>query len=75
MTAPDMSVPPEIPSGAVPALTCYQVDTHAAPIFPGRHEHAWMDVTNDHYAYRCLPLSMANTSGCELTSPFDFEVA
>lgn len=60
--------------GATPQLTCYQVDPRATPIIPGRRERAWMDATNDHYAYRCLPLSMANTSGWELTSPFDFEV-
>jgi hypothetical protein len=33
-----------------------------------------MDATSEHYAYRCLPLSMANTSGWEITSPLDFEV-
>lgn len=62
------------PVGAAPQLTCYQVDPRAAPIIPGRRDRAWMDATGDHYAYRCLPLSMANTSGWEITSPLDFEV-
>ena len=57
-----------------PELTCYQVDPRAPPLVPGRRERAWMDATNDHYAYRCLPLSTANTSGWELQSPLDFEV-
>ncbi|HET7591567.1 MAG TPA: DUF6065 family protein [Rhodanobacteraceae bacterium] len=57
-----------------PRLTCYRVDPRAVPIVPGRRERAWMDQTADHYAYRCLPLSMANASGWELASPFAFEV-
>ncbi|MGH8190309.1 MAG: DUF6065 family protein [Rhodanobacteraceae bacterium] len=64
---------PAVPSDSAPRLTCYRLDPRAAPIIPGRRERDWMDATNDHYAYRCLPLSMANTSGWELTSPFSFE--
>jgi len=63
-----------LPKGAAPQLTCYQLGPHAAPIIPGRRDRAWMDATSEHYAYRCLPLSMANTSGWEITSPLDFEV-
>jgi len=63
-----------LPEGAAPQLTCYQLGPHAAPIIPGRRDRAWMDATSEHYAYRCLPLSMANTSGWEITSPLDFEV-
>lgn len=63
-----------LPASAAPQLICYQVDPRAAPIIPGRRDREWMDHTNDHYAYRCLPLSTANTSGWELTSPLDFEV-
>jgi hypothetical protein len=62
------------PGGTAPRLVCYRLDPRAAAIVPGRREREWMDRTNDHYAYRCLPLTMANTSGWELTSPFDFEV-
>lgn len=71
-----LEVPPlaKIPAGATPQLVCYRVDPRAAPIIPGRRDRQWMDDTNDHYAYRCLPLSTANTSGWELTSPMDFEV-
>jgi hypothetical protein len=72
--APDAPGPAALPAGMTPQLTCYQVDPRAAPIIPGRRERDWMDHTNDHYAYRCLPLSTANTSGWELTSRLDFEV-
>jgi len=72
--ATDVARPEALPASAAPQLTCYQVDPRAAPIIPGRRDRTWMDQTNDHYAYRCLPLSMANTSGWELTSPLDFEV-
>lgn len=74
MHAHDVPALPALPMGAAPQLTCYQVDPRAAPIIPGRRDRTWMDQTNDHYAYRCLPLSTANTSGWELTSPLDFEV-
>ena len=59
---------------AAPELYCYQLDPRAAPVVPGKRERDWMDQTNDHYAYRCLPLSTANTSGWEINSPIDFEV-
>jgi hypothetical protein len=32
-----------------------------------------MDATDQRYAYRCLPLSMANASGWEILSPVAFE--
>jgi hypothetical protein len=73
--APDVPAPAEVRTSATPELVCYQIDPRAAPMLPGRRDREWMDRTNDHYAYRCLPLSMANTSGWELASPFDFEVA
>ncbi|HEX7325758.1 MAG TPA: DUF6065 family protein [Rhodanobacteraceae bacterium] len=57
-----------------PQLTCYKVHPNAAPIIPGRRDRKWMDDTSDHYAYRCLPLSTANTSGWEITAPLSFEV-
>lgn len=51
-------------------LTCYRVDPITAPIVPGRPERPWMDRTIDKRAYRCLPLTIANTSGWELLAPF-----
>jgi hypothetical protein len=71
LDVPDLAA---LPAGATPELICYQVDPRASPIIPGRREREWMDQTNEHYAYRCLPLSTANTSGWEITCPLDFEV-
>lgn len=53
-------------------LKCYRVTEHIAPIVPGRSKRAWMDATNQHYAYRCIPLTMANATGWELVMPFTF---
>lgn len=36
---------------------------------PGRADRAWMDATPDRFAYRCLPLSIANSFGWELLLP------
>lgn len=70
-----IAAPVEQPAadGAPPQLTCYQLDPRAAEIVPARGDRAWMDATDNHYAYRCLPLSMANTSGWELLCPFSFQ--
>src|SRR5262249_55491680 len=35
----------------------------------GRSERAWMDATDRRFAYRCLPLTIANAMGWELLSP------
>jgi len=34
-----------------------------------------MDATGERFAYRCIPLSMANASGWEIALPFGFEAA
>ena len=34
----------------------------------------WMDAFPDRHAYRCLPLSIANTHGWEILSPCSFEI-
>ena len=43
-------------------------------IIPGRPQRKWMDGFVDRHPYRCLPLSMANTTGWEILCPFSFEV-
>lgn len=52
-------------------LTCYQVHSMAARIVPGNSERAWMDATGQRFAYRCLPLTIANTMGWEVLCPVD----
>ena len=41
-------------------LTAYVIDGHTLDIRPAPIERAWMDNTAQRYAYRCLPLSIAN---------------
>jgi hypothetical protein len=41
-------------------------------IIPGRSRREWMDETNERFAYRCIPLSIANSSGWEIVVPFSF---
>jgi len=56
----------------VPDLTCYRVGDAAMDIIPGRSARDWMDETNQRFAYRCIPLSIANASGWEIVLPFSF---
>ena len=52
-------------------LECYPIE--ATPwlprIIPGRPQRAWMDRFTAKHPYRCLPLTMANTSGWEILCP------
>ena len=47
-------------------LTAHVIDGHTLDIRPAPRERDWMDRTAQHYAYRCLPLDMANGHGWEL---------
>ncbi|HET6397441.1 MAG TPA: DUF6065 family protein, partial [Pseudoxanthomonas sp.] len=47
-------------------LTAHVIDGHTLDIRPAPRERDWMDRTDRHYAYRCLPLDMANALGWEL---------
>jgi hypothetical protein len=47
-------------------LTAYVVDGHSIDIRPAPLERDWMDNTDQRYAYRCLPLSIANAHGWEI---------
>ena len=53
-------------------LECFAL-THRPPeIVPGRPDRAWMDAFAARHPYRCLPLSMANTTGWEILFPMGF---
>ena len=65
---------PRVDVGA-PELTCYPLWPNPPQLVPGRAERAWMDMTSERYAYRCIPLSIANASGWEIQIPFAFEAA
>ncbi len=58
-----------------PELTCYALWPDPPALVPGRPERAWMDATRERFAYRCIPLSIANASGWEISLPFAFEAA
>src|SRR5438067_1840025 len=47
-----------------PILTAYRVHPYPSmPIVPAPSLRKWMDQTADRFAYRCLPLLIANQSG------------
>ncbi|MEC7290914.1 MAG: DUF6065 family protein, partial [Pseudomonadota bacterium] len=46
-------------------LECYKIHDVAPDIVPGRSNRDWMDAFPDRQPYRCLPLSMANSTGWE----------
>ena len=56
-----------------PKIGCYRVSKSAAELRPARSERAWLDETNQHFAYRCIPMTIANASGWELINPVGFE--
>ena len=41
-------------------------------IVPANHKRNWMDNTIDAYAYRCLPLNIANAFGWDVLCPIGF---
>ena len=54
-------------------LECFATNPDTAPqMVPGRPQRAWMDAFGDRHAYRCLPLTLANTTGWELLCPMGF---
>ena len=59
---------------ASPRLTleCFPTAARPPEIVPGRPQRAWMDRFAERHPYRCLPLSMANTTGWEILCPVGF---
>lgn len=54
-------------------LTAYEVScTDGWTIEPAGGKREWMDATPGKFAYRCLPLVMANQAGWVLRCPLDF---
>ncbi|HWA59979.1 MAG TPA: DUF6065 family protein [Caulobacteraceae bacterium] len=58
-----------------PGLTCFPMWPDPPALVPAKQDREWMDQTPEHFAYRCIPLSIANASGWELILPFSFEAA
>lgn len=56
-----------------PTFTAYVVGYSAGmPIRTAPHQRDWMDAIRDHFAYRCLPLNLANQAGWLIECPVDF---
>jgi hypothetical protein len=54
-------------------LTCYLHPGWQPLIRPASARRDWMDDTPDSFAYRCLPLNIANAHGWELLNPCAFD--
>ncbi len=54
-------------------LICYLHPGWAPYIRPAPATRAWMDDTPESFAYRCLPLNIANAHGWEVLNPFAFD--
>jgi hypothetical protein len=53
-------------------LIGYQVKGHKVDIRPAPLERDWMDGSPARFAYRCLPLNIANAHGWEILNPSGF---
>lgn len=60
-------------AAAPPRLECFPTRPNPPQLVPGRPDRDWMDAFAARHPYRCLPLSMANTTGWDLLCPFGFE--
>ncbi len=54
-------------------LTCFVYPGWRPAIRPASSRRDWMDQSPESFAYRCLPLSIANAHGWEILNPFGFE--
>lgn len=56
-------------------LVAYTLSDDVPPLVPASANRDWMDATASRFAYRCIPLGLANASGWELinTVPFAAE--
>lgn len=54
-------------------LTVYLHEGWSPRIIPAGSRRGWMDRSNDAFAYRCLPLKIANEHGWEILCPAGFE--
>jgi hypothetical protein len=53
-------------------LICYPTSGERPKIIPAPHGRDWMGATEDGFAYRCLPLNIANAHGWFILNPGPF---
>lgn len=53
-------------------ITAYEVVEGPMPLQTANRKREWMDDTQDRFAYRCLPLAIANQVGWEVLCPVSF---
>ena len=56
----------------MPTLECFPTVDRPPDLVPGRPQRGWMDKFMGRHPYKCLPLSMANTTGWEILCPVGF---
>ena len=56
-------------------LICYPTSGEPPKLIPAPMEREWMDRTNSGFAYRCLPLNIANAHGWEIFCASSFTTA
>lgn len=57
---------------AVKRLTAHVIDGHDLSIRPAPLERDWMEASDQRFAYRCLPLNIANCHGWEILNTTGF---
>ena len=64
-SAPAAAIPAVIPAPAEPfQLIAYRIHPYPSlPIVPAPSQRQWMNETHERFAYRCLPLLIANQTG------------
>jgi hypothetical protein len=60
------------PSDRPMLLIGYMIGEDQLDVRPAPLERSWMDSTDQRFAYRCLPLNIANTYGWEILCPSGF---
>lgn len=64
-----------MPSKRKPRLIAFELHSQDdMPIEPAPSDREWMDQSVNRYAYRCLPLVIANQAGWVIRCPTDFSV-
>jgi hypothetical protein len=53
-------------------LICYPTSGEPPKLIPAPFERDWMDRTRAGFAYRCLPLNIANAHGWLILNPVPF---